>query len=90
MKERLIAAGLWENGQNIDPGYSIIHAWKVLSRLGVPYRYGGRSQDGLYEYLIIDPETGSTMASGKGPSLPTAMCEAALAARKLVSRPTAH
>lgn len=85
MKERLIAAHLWNQESAGDPGHSITAAWLVLARLGAAYRYGGRTQDGRFEYLIVNPENGGLVASGKGASIPEAMCEAALAAQHKLS-----
>ena len=77
MKSRLHKAGLLDKA---DDGYEIdINvAWSTLSRLGYPARFSGKAQDGSYEYVIIDPHTGSFMASGKGATLEKAMCKAAL------------
>lgn len=81
MKIKLIQHGLWEQEEQGDPGSSVSKAWSVLSRLGYPGRYAGKTQDGYYEFAIADTETGALMISGKGDTLPMAMCEAALAAR---------
>ncbi|BCR03353.1 hypothetical protein DESUT3_04220 [Desulfuromonas versatilis] len=80
MRERLIAANLWNRENAENPGQSITAAWLVLARLGAAYRYGGKTQDGRFEYLIVNPQGGTLLASGKGISIPEAMCEAALAA----------
>ena len=85
MRTRLIEAGLWHDSERGEPGGDISSAWSVLARLGCAGRYGGRTQDGLYEYVIVNPETGSLLTSGRGSSLPAAMCEAALAARVLTA-----
>jgi len=81
MRQRLIDANLWDQNNSNDPVHSIIGAWTVLARLGAPCRFGGRSQDGQFEYLVVDPQTGTPVASGRGASLPEAMCQAALTAR---------
>ncbi len=80
MREKLIAAKLWNRENTADPGQSIIAAWEVLCRLGEACRYGGKSQDGCHEYLIVHPADGRLLASGKGASTPEALCAAALAA----------
>lgn len=79
MKSRLEAAGLLDNRDNIVE-ISILTAWTVLARLGLPARYGGKTQDGSFEYLIINPATGNFLATGKGPTLEDSICEAALRA----------
>lgn len=85
MKDKLIAANLAEPTEDIHPERSILDAWKILSRLGSPCRYGGKTQNGLIEYLVINPATGTTLVSGQGETLPLAMCDAALAARKITA-----
>jgi len=82
MKSRLQQAGLLFN-QDDDPEINITLAWSVLSRLGLPARYGGRALDGSYEYVIINSRTGTFLATGKGMSLESSMCEAALNAKEL-------
>lgn len=77
MKSRLKEAGLLCK-EDEDPEISISFAWSILSRLGYPARYGGRAQDGSYEYVIINPQTGEFLATGKGNTLERSMCEAAL------------
>ncbi len=81
MREKLIQAGLLGLDEKMESGPDILTAWKILSRLGHPGRYGGRSQDGLHEYLIVNSKTGSLLASGKGSTVEAAMCEASIAAR---------
>jgi hypothetical protein len=83
MKTKLISVGLWGHQEKGEPGKDISSAWSILSRLGCPGRYCGRTQDGLYEYVIVNPETGSLLTSGKGITLAMAMCDAALAASTL-------
>lgn len=83
MRERLIRAGLWGMGEKMGSGPDILSAWSRMSRLGHPGRYAGRTQDGLHEYLIVNPRTGSMLASGKGNTVEAAMCEASIAARTL-------
>lgn len=82
MREKLIAANLWNRENTTNPGQSIIAAWEVMCRLGEACRYGGKSLDGCHEYLIIHPADGRLLASGKGASTPEALCAAALAARQ--------
>ena len=81
MKERLMEVGLCREGEEIIPNGQISLAWKILARLGYPGRYSGRSQDGLHEFLIMNPVTGSLLATGKGNSVEDAICEASIAAR---------
>lgn len=83
MKTRLQKAGLVTK-ENKSPEINISFAWSVLARLGYPARYGGRAQDGSYEFVIIDPSTGDFMATGKGPTIELSMCQAALNAHNLV------
>lgn len=82
MKVRLQKAGLWAS-QNDDPEISIKLAWSVLSRLGLPGRYGGKAQDGSFEYVITDPFTGKFIATGRGSTLEWSMCDAALNAQSI-------
>ena len=77
MKSRLQKAGLLLTDDD-DNEINISVAWGTLSRLGYPSRYGGKAQDGSYEYVIIDPKTGNFLATGKGATLEKSMCEAAL------------
>ena len=77
MKSRLQKAGLLLTDDD-DTEIDISVAWGTLSRLGYPSRYGGKAQDGSYEYVIIDPKTGNFLATGKGATLEKSMCEAAL------------
>lgn len=79
METRLRQAGLWCKQDNTH-GIDISIAWGVLSRLGRPVRYGGRAQDGSYEFIVIDPGTGKFLATGKGETLELSMCDAALKA----------
>ena len=85
MEKRLIDARLWSPGDGSLSNADCSDAWQVLSRLGAPYRFSGKSFDGLYEYLVLDPKTGAVIATGRGESTPQAMCEAALAAQKVLS-----
>jgi hypothetical protein len=66
-----------ETGSEIN----ISTAWSMLSHLGYPARYGGKAQDGSYEYVIIHPKTGDFLAKGKGLTLECSMCDAARNAR---------
>lgn len=76
MKTRLKKAGLLSVDD--DAEINITHAWSILSLLGLPARYGGKSPDGSYEYIIINPRTGGFLATGKGRTLEGSICEAAL------------
>lgn len=80
MRGKLIAVQLWEEKDARDPSSDVTCAWKVLARLGVPYRYAGKAPDGGLEYLVLDPENGMVHASGRGRTPAQAMCAAALAA----------
>ena len=62
----------------------ITMAWHELSRLGLPYRYGGRAMDGRFEFLIVHPRTGATITSGRGRTIIQAMAEAALAGKRMI------
>jgi len=84
MKKRLQQAGLWY-GEIADPEISISLAWNILAKVGLPARYGGRSQDGSYEFLIINPQTGDFLTSGKGDTLEYAMCAAAINASDVMT-----
>lgn len=84
MKTQLIKAGLWNNSEKDEPKINISSAWSVLSRLGCPGRFGGRAQDGSYEFVIVNPGTGTLLCSGKGETLESAMCAAALNASQLI------
>ena len=83
MKSRLQQAGLLFNKYD-DPEINITLAWSVMSRLGLPARSGGRALDGSYEYVIINPQTGDFLATGKGMTLESSMCQAALNAKGLI------
>lgn len=89
MKTKLMEAGLWDNNDSGEPERDISSAWSVLSRVGYPGRYVGRTQNGLYEYIIINPETESVLPSGRGHTLAMAICKAALSARSLGQSHTA-
>ena len=82
MKYRLQKAGFICEEET--PEINISFAWSMLSRLGCPARYGGRALDGSYEYVIINPQTGNFIATGKGATLEMSMCEAALNANALI------
>ncbi len=83
MRTQLIKAGLWNKDEAGEPGRDISSAWKILSRVGCPGRYVGRAQNGLFEYVIVNPDTDTLLPSGQGHTLALAICAAALAARKL-------
>ncbi len=80
MRQKLIEMRLWEENDAGDPATDVICAWKVLARLGVPYRYAGKAPDGCLEYLVLDSREGQVRASGRGSTQAQAMCAAALAA----------
>jgi len=77
MRYLLEQVGLWRNEEG-DPETNIASAWSILSRLGLPARYGGKAQDGSHEFIITDPRTGNFIATGKGLTLEKAICAAAL------------
>lgn len=85
MEQRLIDAQLWAKADGHINELGFNDAWQVLSRLGAPYRFVGKAFDGRFEYLVFHPKTGDVVASGRGESTPQAMCEAALAARKVLA-----
>ena len=80
MVHRLRKSGLLQP-QTKELEINISLAWDILSRLGLPARFGGKSLDGAYEYIVIDPSSGNIFASGRGTSLEDSMCEAALDAK---------
>lgn len=84
MKSRLINAGLLRTDDDL-PEIDISLAWKTLSHLGFPARYGGKAQNGFYEYVIVDPRSGTLLATGQGETLEMSMCQAALNAKSLLS-----
>ncbi|WP_303722898.1 hypothetical protein [Malonomonas rubra] len=86
MEQRLIDARLWSLGDGHLNEQDCQDAWQVLSRLGAPYRFSGKSCDGLFEYLILHPDTGDVVAAGRGESTSLAMLEAALAGSKVLSQ----
>lgn len=83
--EQLIAMGLQgdKEVETIDP--DINFAWRVLSQLGFPGRYGGKTQDGYHEYLIANPLSGTVLTSGRGMTLERAICAAVLKAHNLTA-----
>ena len=84
MKSRLQQAGLLRKKDDaLEINISL--AWSLLSRLGCPARYGGKSQDGSHEYIVVHPHTGDFLATGKGLTLESSMCEAALNAGSLIN-----
>lgn len=85
MQQKLIEAQLWSIGDGCLNDQDCQDAWQVLSRLGAPYRFAGKASDGRFEFLILHPETGDVVATGYGDTEPQAMCEAALAGRKVLS-----
>ena len=89
MEKRLIDAQLWSqaDGHLTEQDYGA--AWRVLARVGAPYRFSGKSCNGQFEYLVLHPQTGEVIATGRGKTSTAAMCEAALAAQKFLPRGTA-
>jgi len=85
MENLLIEENLWSPEQGPSPARNIIGAWALLARLGTPARYAGRAQDGQHEYLIAAPG-GEMLASGKGETIPVAICAAVLAARRRMAQ----
>ncbi|NIP26239.1 MAG: hypothetical protein GWN14_13615 [candidate division Zixibacteria bacterium] len=85
MQSRLKQAGLWNSNDDIEINISL--AWELLSRIGLPGRYGGKAPDGSYEFIIIDPTTGAYLTTGKGQTLELSICEAALNAKVLTTLP---
>ena len=83
MKSRLNQAGLLCSDNDIRD-IDISLAWSTLSHLGYPARYGGKAQNGFYEYVIVDPRSGTLLATGQGETLEISMCEAALNATSLL------
>ena len=88
MKSRLKNAGLWDNSDDTEIDISL--AWELLSRIGLPGRYGGKAPDGSYEFVIIDPTTGACLTTGKGRTLELSICEATINAKMLTSHPENH
>lgn len=80
MKSRLQQAGLLGTDES-GPAIDISIAWSVLSRLGHPARFAGRAQNGSYEYIITDSRSGDLLATGRGRSIETSICDAAINAR---------
>lgn len=83
MNEWQMNRGLGQRATEGEAEPSISAAWRYLARLGLPYRYGGKAPDGLYEFLIIDPASGAMITSGKGATVARAMVAAAGAGRRL-------
>mgnify|MGYP001418030644 CR=1 FL=1 len=82
MINRLQQAGLWSK-----PGHDeidIVTAWSILSRLGLPSRYGGRTPDGAHQFVIVDPVTGALLTFGTGLTLEISICDATLKAHQLM------
>lgn len=83
MREQLVKAGLWEASNPNNPALSVTAAWQLLSRSGAAWRYRGQTAGGDYEYLIYEPDSGSTLATGRGKTAAIAICSAALAASRI-------
>ena len=83
MKLRLRKAGLI-GAQDDVTDIDISVAWSTLSHLGCPARYGGKAQDGSYEYVIVDPRSGALLTTGQGETLELSMCQAALNAAAIL------
>lgn len=88
MRDKLIAAGLWEAHNSNNPSLSVTAAWQVLARVGVACQYVGQTLEGDYEYLVYHRDTGAPIASGRGKTAPIAMCQAALAVMDMKSAGT--
>lgn len=84
MKTRLKNAGLLSTDDDIRD-IDISLAWSTLSHLGFPARYGGKAQNGFYEYVIVDPRSGTLLATGQGETIEMSMCQAALNASSLLN-----
>ena len=85
MRDQLIAARLWDEKDARNPSADLTCAWKVLARLGAPYRFGGRGLNGQIEYLVLSPASGEVIACGRGADSAQAMCQAALSACRAAS-----
>lgn len=85
MRDELIAAGLWDAQNPIDPSQSVTAACQVMSRTGASFRYQGRSECGTYHYLVYEPVDGTPIAVGSGESAALAICRAAYAVFNLQS-----
>lgn len=83
MKTRLKKAGLLCSDKDLCE-IDISLAWSTLAHLGYPARYGGKAQNGFYEYVIVDPRSGTLLATGQGETLEISMCEAALNATSML------
>jgi hypothetical protein len=57
-------------------GTTIIDAWQQLAQTGAASRYGGRAPDGRHEILLLQPQTGQLLASGRGETVALAICAA--------------
>jgi hypothetical protein len=82
MKTRL-KAGLLCSDKDLSER-DISRASSTLAHLGYPARYGGKAQNGFYEYVIVDPRSGTLLATGQGETLEISMGEAALNATSLL------
>ncbi len=82
MREQLISAGLWDPSNPNNPARSVTAARQVMRRLAVRFRYRGQDAQGRYEYEVYEPQSGSTIATGRGETPAIAICRAALAARR--------
>ncbi len=86
MEKRMIDANLWNQADGHLCEQNQGDAWRVLARVGAPFRFSGKAGDGMFEYLVLHPKTGEVIATGRGESSSVAMCEAALAAQKILSQ----
>lgn len=85
MREQLVSVGLWDATNPNNPANSISAARQVMTRMDATFRYHGQNESGDYEYLVYEPLTGSTIATGCGKTAAIAICTAALEAYSLKS-----
>jgi len=81
MEKALSEAHLWQLEDGSFRAGSILSAWRVMARLGQPYRFSGQGPRG-YECQVYDIQSGSCIGLGQGGSCAEAMCLAALQARR--------
>ncbi|MGD9018712.1 MAG: hypothetical protein PVF84_00590 [Desulfuromonadales bacterium] len=83
MKTRLKKAGQLCSDKDL-PERDISLASSTLAYLGDPAPYAGKAQNGFDESVIVDPRSGTLLATGQGETLEISMCEAALNATSLL------
>jgi hypothetical protein len=83
MRDRLVSIGLWDATNPNNPANSFTAARQVMTRMDATFRYRGQTESGDYEYLVYEPRTGSTIATGRGKTAAIAICTAALEAYSL-------